>query len=153
MDLSEKILTLRKSRNWTQDQLAEQLDVSRQTVSKWESAQSLPELDKIIALSQVFNVTTDCLLKPSEIDSLSLKTEMLENQQLQLLQREQQRHQRFVFGMYAAAIYSIFLASYFIGHHYFKVWNPSVIFSEFLIATAILIFLCVKKMDQWRKSQ
>ena len=148
MDLSEKILTLRKSRNWTQDQLAEQLDVSRQTISKWESAQSLPELDKIIALSEVFNVTTDCLLKPSEIDNLSLKTEMLENQQHQMLQREKTRHQHFICRMYAVAIYSLFLAAYFIGHHYFRIWNPSVIFSEFLIATAILIFICVKHMRQ-----
>lgn len=148
MDLSEKILTLRKSRNWTQDQLAEQLDVSRQTVSKWESAQSLPELDKIIALSEVFNITTDALLRSSEIDNLSLKTEMLENQQQQILQREQQRHNRFICGMYALAVYSLFLAAYFIGHYYFEVWNTSVIFSEFLIATAVLIFICVKVMGQ-----
>lgn len=151
MDLSEKILTLRKSRNWTQDQLAEQLDVSRQTVSKWESAQSLPELDKVIALSEVFNVTTDCLLKPSEIDNLSLKTEMLENQQRQMLQREQKRHRQFICKMYAVAMYSLCLAAYFIGHYYFEVWNPSVIFSEFLIATAILIFLCVKHTNHWNK--
>lgn len=151
MDLAEKILTLRKSRNWTQDQLAEQLDVSRQTISKWESGQSLPELDKIIALSEVFNVSTDCLLKPSKVDNLSLKTEMLENQQQQILQREQKRHRNFILGMYAAAMYSLFLAVYFIGHYYFEIWNASVIFSEFLIATAILIFLCAKQTKQWNK--
>ena len=119
MDLAEKILTLRKSRSWTQDQLAEQLDVSRQTISKWESGQSLPELDKITALSEVFNVSTDCLLKPSKVDNLSLKTEMLENQQQKLLQREQKRHRNFILKMYAAAMYSLFLAAYFIGHYYF----------------------------------
>jgi len=151
MDLAEKILTLRKSRNWTQDQLAEQLDVSRQTISKWESGQSLPELDKVTALSDVFNITTDCLLKPSEIDNLSLKTEMLENRQQQILEREQKRHRHFILKMYAAAIYSLFLAAYFIGHYYFRVWNPSVIFAEFLIATAILIFICMKLMNQWNK--
>lgn len=151
MDLAEKILTLRKSRNWTQDQLAEQLDVSRQTISKWESGQSLPELDKIIALSEVFNVSTDCLLKPSKVDNLSLKTEMLENQQQQILQREQKRHRNFILGMYAAAMYCLFLAVYFIGHYYFEVWNPSVIFAEFLIATAILIFICAKRIKQWNR--
>lgn len=151
MDLAEKILTLRKSRNWTQDQLAEQLDISRQTISKWESGQSLPELDKIIALSEVFNVSTDCLLKPSKVDNLSLKTEMLENQQQQLLLREQKHQQHFVLGMYAVAIYALFLAVYFIGHFYFEIWNASVIFSEFLIATAILIFICVKRMQQWNR--
>lgn len=96
MDLSEKILTLRKSRNLTQEQLAENLDVSRQTISKWESGQSLPEPDKIVALSEIFNVSTDLLLKPSEIDSLSLKTEMLENQQKQLLLREKKHHRYFI---------------------------------------------------------
>lgn len=149
MDLAEKILTLRKSRNWTQDQLAEQLDVSRQTISKWESGQSLPELDKITALSEVFNVSTDCLLKPSKVDNLSLKTEMLENQQQQMLQREQKRHHHFILGIYAVAMYSLFLAAYFIGHFYFEIWNASVIFSEFLIATAVLIFICAKRMKQW----
>ena len=151
MDLAEKILTLRKSRSWTQDQLAEQLDVSRQTISKWESGQSLPELDKITALSEVFNVSTDCLLKPSKVDNLSLKTEMLENQQQQLLQREQKRHRNFILKMYAAAMYSLFLAAYFIGHYYLEIWNASVIFSEFLIATALLIFLCARRMKQWDK--
>ena len=49
MDFSEKLLTLRKSRDLTQEQLAERLDVSRQSVSKWESGQAVPELDKIVA--------------------------------------------------------------------------------------------------------
>ena len=71
---------------------------------------------------------------------------MLENQQQQLLQREQKRHRNFIFKMYAAAIYSLFLAAYFIGHYYFEIWNASVIFSEFLIATAIVILICVQKL-------
>ncbi len=46
MDFSERLLTLRKSLDLTQEQLAEKLNVSRQSVSKWESGQSVPELDK-----------------------------------------------------------------------------------------------------------
>ena len=68
MDFSEKLLTLRKANNMTQEQLAEKLDVSRQSISKWESGQATPELEKIVAMSAVFNVTTDYLLKSSEID-------------------------------------------------------------------------------------
>ena len=79
MDFSEKLLTLRKAKNLTQEELAEKLNVSRQSVSKWESGQAVPELDKIVAISTVFDVTTDYLLKSSEIDDLSVKTEMLEN--------------------------------------------------------------------------
>ena len=61
--LSEKIINLRKSRGWAQEELAEKLDVSRQSVSKWESGVSNPELDKIVAMSTLFGVSTDYLLK------------------------------------------------------------------------------------------
>ena len=58
MEFSEKLLTLRKAKNLTQEELAEKLNVSRQSVSKWESGQAVPELDKIVAISAVFDVTT-----------------------------------------------------------------------------------------------
>lgn len=145
MDFSEKLLTLRKANNLTQEQLAEKLEVSRQSVSKWESGQAAPELEKIIAMSAIFNVTTDYLLKSSEIDDLSVKTEMLEKQQQSMLIREQKQQQILGCVMYAIAIYLIFFAVYAVGHFYFEIGNPSVIFSEFLIATAIVIFIWVKK--------
>ncbi len=63
MDISEKILKLRKANNLTQEQLAEQLQVSRQAVSKWESGQAIPESDKLPALSDLFHVTIDYLLR------------------------------------------------------------------------------------------
>lgn len=148
MDFSEKLLTLRKGKNMTQEQLAEQMDVSRQSISKWESGQAMPELDKIIALSNVFDVTTDYLLKPSEIDELSVKTEMLAKQQQQILVREKNRIRKTHCILYSMGVYFIFLAVYFIGHFYFEIWNPSVIFAEFLIATAIVIFLCIRYMDR-----
>lgn len=68
MTLAEKIAYYRKSRGWSQEDLAEQLDVSRQSVSKWESAASVPELDKIILLARIFDVTTDELLIDSELN-------------------------------------------------------------------------------------
>ncbi len=80
MNFSEKLFTLRKANNLTQEQLAEKLDISRQSISKWESGQAIPEIEKIIALSTIFDVTTDYLLKSSEIDDLSIKTKMLEKQ-------------------------------------------------------------------------
>ncbi|MDE7208043.1 MAG: helix-turn-helix domain-containing protein, partial [Lachnospiraceae bacterium] len=101
MDFSEKLLTLRKSRDLTQEQLAERLDVSRQSVSKWESGQAVPELDKIVALSDIFDVTTDYLLKPSEINELTVKTELLAKQQEQMLIRERRRSQRLHCALYA----------------------------------------------------
>ena len=63
MILADKIIELRKKNGWSQEELAEKLDVSRQAVSKWESAQSVPDMNRILMLSQVFGVSTDYLLK------------------------------------------------------------------------------------------
>lgn len=63
MILSEKITMLRKKRGWSQEELAHQLDVSRQAVSKWESSSAIPDLERILKMSQMFGVSTDYLLK------------------------------------------------------------------------------------------
>ena len=63
MILAEKIVQLRKKNGWSQEELAAQLNVSRQAVSKWEGAQSVPDLDRILQMSALFGVTTDYLLK------------------------------------------------------------------------------------------
>ena len=63
MILADKIITLRKKNGWSQEELAEKVGVSRQAISKWESAQSVPDLDKILRMSEIFGVTTDFLLK------------------------------------------------------------------------------------------
>lgn len=63
MILADKIIRLRKKNGWSQEELAERLKVSRQSVSKWEGAQSVPDLDKILQLSKIFGVSIDYLLK------------------------------------------------------------------------------------------
>ena len=63
MILAEKIAQLRKQKGWSQEELANRLQVSRQAVSKWEGGASIPDLDKILKLSALFEVTTDYLLK------------------------------------------------------------------------------------------
>ena len=63
MILADKIIQLRKKAGWSQEELAEQLQVSRQSVSKWEGAQSIPDLDRILQMSRICGVTTDYLLK------------------------------------------------------------------------------------------
>ena len=63
MTLGEKIFTLRNQSKLSQGELAEKLNVSRQSISKWETGASVPELDKLIALSEVFGVTLDELAK------------------------------------------------------------------------------------------
>lgn len=63
MILSEKIAEERKKNGWSQEELAEKLSVSRQAVSKWESAQSVPDLQRVLRMAEIFGVSTDYLLK------------------------------------------------------------------------------------------
>ena len=63
MILADKIISLRKKAGWSQEELASQLNVSRQSVSKWEGAQSVPDMDKVVQMSRLFGVSTDFLLK------------------------------------------------------------------------------------------
>ena len=67
MTLSEKILALRTEKNLSQGELAEKLEVSRQSVSKWETSQSVPELDKLIKLADLFGVSVDALVREEEV--------------------------------------------------------------------------------------
>ena len=66
MNMADRIQTLRKSKGISQEELADKIGVSRQAVSKWESEQSSPDIEKIILLSDYFDVTTDYLLKGIE---------------------------------------------------------------------------------------
>ena len=63
MILADKIIRLRKKNGWSQEDLADKMNVSRQAVSKWEGAQTIPDLEKILQLSILFGVSTDYLLK------------------------------------------------------------------------------------------
>lgn len=63
MILADKIIRLRKKNGWSQEELADRMHVSRQAVSKWEAAQTTPDLEKVLQLSKLFGVTTDYLLK------------------------------------------------------------------------------------------
>mgnify|MGYP000865550685 FL=1 len=65
MNVSEKIRTLRKSKGMSQEELAGQVNISRQAVSRWENGTALPDADNIVQLSKLFGVTTDYLLMDS----------------------------------------------------------------------------------------
>lgn len=71
MILADKIMNLRKQNGWSQEELADKLGISRQSVSKWESAMTIPDLDKILKMSALFGVSTDYLLK-DEIEETAL---------------------------------------------------------------------------------
>ncbi|MBR1457626.1 MAG: helix-turn-helix domain-containing protein [Oscillospiraceae bacterium] len=97
MILADKIIDLRKKNGWSQEDLAEKLDVSRQAISKWEGAQSVPDMVRIIRMSELFGVSTDYLLKDemehpqaaeSRDDDSPLRTVSLEEASAFLLIRE-----------------------------------------------------------------
>ena len=75
MILADKIIELRKKSGWSQEELAEKLNVTRQSISKWEGAQSTPDLNKILAMSQLFGVSTDYLLKDEQGEVEYIATE------------------------------------------------------------------------------
>ena len=66
MNIADRIQYLRKQKGYSQEELADKVGVSRQAVSKWESEQSTPDLEKIIVMSDLFEVTTDYILKGIE---------------------------------------------------------------------------------------
>ncbi|MBR6484718.1 MAG: helix-turn-helix transcriptional regulator [Clostridiales bacterium] len=66
MTISDRIQALRKAKGMSQEQLADAVGVSRQAVSKWESEQTIPDIDKVVAMSELFDVTTDYILRGIE---------------------------------------------------------------------------------------
>lgn len=77
--LSDNIKNFRKQINMSQDELAERLGVSRQSISLWETGQTQPTIDNIIALSKIFNVSSDVLLGNGEVSTFTPKN-VKENQ-------------------------------------------------------------------------
>lgn len=92
MNLSTKIYELRKAKGMSQEKLAELVGVSRQSISKWESGETIPELERLVELSRIFEVTTDYLLKPGEMDELTIRTEKLEKRQNDLQSEVRKEH-------------------------------------------------------------
>ena len=74
MNIADRIQTLRKTKGVSQEELADKIGVSRQAISKWESEQSIPDMDKIVIMSDYFEVTTDYILKGIENEKHEVDT-------------------------------------------------------------------------------
>lgn len=70
MSISERLHELRKQAGYSQEQVAEMLEISRQAVSKWESGQGKPEIDNIVKLTEIYNVSADYILLGTERESV-----------------------------------------------------------------------------------
>ncbi len=91
MKIAEKIYQERRKLGLSQEQFAEKMEISRQAVSKWESGQSMPDLDKIVAMSQIFGVTTDYLLKEEDTSYQETVTDYCENFDSTLVSEEEEK--------------------------------------------------------------
>ena len=85
MNVADRIQALRKQHGMSQEQLADAVGVSRQAVSKWESEQASPDLDKVVIMSDLFEVTTDYILKgiePVEVQDHKTMADVLDEKVL-----------------------------------------------------------------------
>ncbi|VUX01394.1 HTH-type transcriptional regulator ImmR [Streptococcus constellatus] len=148
MQIDKRIFELRKERGWSQDQLAEKVNVSRQSISKWESAQALPEIEKVVELSRIFQVTTDYLL----LDEANSK-----DAQPSWTNEERANYNKEVKNFSIANIlYILFLAIvvFFIVGGLYLPWDPSLIFFLFFLSAGAALackrYLTIKKtyLDQ-----
>ena len=146
MEISKKIYELRKLNKMSQEQLAERLNVSRQSVSKWEAGESLPDIDRLPELSRIFHVTTDYLLMPEETVIMEQETEREESEQTEF-----QRQLKFHRILSGAGIYAVALAIFACLHFPYIVIYTQVEDKAFvwlaailMIATAIVIQINLK---------
>ena len=99
MDLGEKLYELRKSKNLTQDDVAEKINVTRQTVSKWETNQSMPDFDKIVPLCDLFEISTEELLKGEKVKEEDENTDNnIEENKRSFFKREKEDYENMTAG-------------------------------------------------------
>ena len=99
MSFAEKLQTLRKEKGMSQESLADLAGVSRQAVSKWESGQSYPEMDKLITLSDLFGVTIDFLVKENPTETAEDEPECRNSMRLPLRPHYEYKSARTLFGL------------------------------------------------------
>ncbi len=90
MIFADKLIDLRKKNGWSQEELADKLEVSRQTISKWEGALSMPDLGRMLKIAQLFGVTTDYLIKDEqELTECAVETEDQDSAPIRRVSMEQ----------------------------------------------------------------
>lgn len=153
MSLGNKLLDLRKSKQLSQEELADKLNVTRQTISKWETDQSTPDFDKIIPLCELYGITADELLTGK-------KVEKQEEQQNELCEDEELRKKKTASGIgRGILLYFVAVAWIMISIPVLMI-NPIISTAIFLlicgVATYLIVYTCIiynKKKNEKQKKQ
>lgn len=132
MDLGKKLFELRKSKNLSQEDVAERLNVTRQSVSKWETNQSTPDFDKIVPLCDLYGITTDELLKDEvKEEKMEEKVEIKKNIYENMTKNQINQKSAEIVSS-SILIFIIAIAFTGIGITVLR-WNPIVVGCSFLI--------------------
>ena len=143
MDLGKKLFELRKSKNLSQEDVAERLNVTRQSVSKWETNQSTPDFDKIVPLCDLYGITTDELLKDEvKEEKMEEKVEIKKNIYENMTKNQINQKSAEIVSS-SILIFIIAIAFTGIGITVLR-WNPIVVGCSFLILIGWGIIRIVK---------
>lgn len=121
LQIANRLLQLRKERGLSQEELADQLGISRQAVSKWERAEASPDTDNLICLAKLYNVSLDYLLQTE--DSLeTIKTEQIKEEAKIIVDDDAKKPK--VLNMLSGLIPVLITITYFILGGVFNLWHP-----------------------------
>lgn len=133
--LSEKIKNLRRKYRLSQEELAERLQVSRQSISKWECGSSTPEIEKIVQLSKLFQVTTDYLISDTnDNNDIAPATEGSDLNRLSVKKRNKKYKKRFfsLYWFFITILYLIISFSTKSWHLTWLIWPIAAFLEEVL---------------------
>ena len=158
MNFGEKLFELRKEKNLSQEEVADKLNVTRQTVSKWETNQSTPDFDKIVPICELFGIGTEELLtgKKTETNSTQEQNQTVEEEKIPT--KEEVRRKSAEVVSTSVFIYIAAVALLIIAIPVLKI-NPIVVTALFLIivawATARMIkhFMSVPKFEKTKEER
>ena len=168
MNLSEKISDLRKKQGWSQEDLADKLGVSRQSVSKWEGGLAMPELDKVVQMSKLFGVSCDYLLVDSANDKAVANAEEIRNEEHQTAFASQVSEKEIsqtvseqlvsvpskgekIVMLFSSLVWTLGITGYFVWSVFFDGWDKSWV-TFIVLAMLQAVSVCVSKLAFKRKT-
>lgn len=153
MNIGEKLFELRKAKNLSQEEVADKLNVTRQTVSKWETNQSTPDFDKIIPLCELFEIGAEELLTGKKVEE---KAEQTEKQEEKVLTKEEIRRKSAQVVSSSVLIYILAVAFFIVAVAFLWI-DPIIVTAVFLgvvgFATARLIrhYMSIPKFEKTKE--